>query len=107
MPEQSPEPSAPRPPVGPVDGRLVPRFAGAATFARLPEVDRVSDYDVAILGVPFDNGTSYPETRSISGSRANVAAPANLGTRRPSAGLTGGRGAAESWLCSGMGASCA
>ena len=46
-------------PVGPVDGRLVPRFAGAATFARLPEVDRVVDYDVAVLGVPFDNGTSY------------------------------------------------
>jgi agmatinase len=45
--------------VGPVDGRLVPRFAGASTFARLPEVDRVSDFDVAILGVPFDNGTSY------------------------------------------------
>ena len=59
MPEQSPAPSAPRQPVGPVDGRLVPRFAGAATFARLPEIDRVSDYDVAILGVPFDNGTSY------------------------------------------------
>src|ERR1700683_4999046 len=46
-------------PVGPVDGRLVPRFAGAATFARLPEIDRVSDYDIAVLGVPFDNGTSY------------------------------------------------
>ena len=46
-------------PVGPVDGRLVPRFAGAATFARLPEIDRVTDYDVAVLGVPFDNGTSY------------------------------------------------
>ncbi|MHB1740203.1 MAG: arginase family protein, partial [Actinomycetes bacterium] len=45
--------------LGPVDGRKVPRFAGAATFARLPEVDRVSDYDVAVLGVPFDNGTSY------------------------------------------------
>ena len=45
--------------VGPVDGRLVPRFAGAASFARLPEIDRVPDYDVAILGVPFDNGTSY------------------------------------------------
>jgi agmatinase len=45
--------------VGPVDGRLVPRFAGASTFARLPELDRVSDFDVAILGVPFDNGTSY------------------------------------------------
>ena len=46
-------------PVGPVDGRLVPRFAGASTFARLPEVDRVSDYDIAVLGIPFDAGTSY------------------------------------------------
>jgi agmatinase len=45
--------------VGPVDGRTMPRFAGAATFARLPEIDRVTDYDVAVLGVPFDNGTSY------------------------------------------------
>ena len=53
LPEPSPGP------VGPVDGRLVPRFAGAATFARLPEVDRVTDYAVAVLGVPFDNGTSY------------------------------------------------
>jgi agmatinase len=59
MPEQSQDTPAPRPPAGPVDGRLVPRFAGAATFARLPEIDRVSGYDVAILGVPFDNGTSY------------------------------------------------
>jgi agmatinase len=47
------------PPVGPVDGRVVPRFAGSGSFARLPEIDRVSDYDVAILGVPFDVGTSY------------------------------------------------
>jgi agmatinase len=46
-------------PVGPVDGRLVPRYAGSGSFARLPEIDRVPDYDVAILGVPFDNGTSY------------------------------------------------
>jgi agmatinase len=53
MPERSSEP------VGPVDGRLVPRFAGASTFARLPEIDRVTDYHVAVLGVPFDNGTSY------------------------------------------------
>ena len=46
-------------PVGPVDGRKVPRFAGSGSFARLPEIDRVPDYDVAVLGVPFDNGTSY------------------------------------------------
>src|SRR5712692_2723689 len=48
-----------REPVGPVDGRLVPRFAGSGSFARLPEIDRVPDYDVAVLGVPFDAGTSY------------------------------------------------
>jgi guanidinobutyrase / D-arginase len=46
-------------PIGPVDGRKVPRFAGTGSFARLPEIDRVSDYDVAILGIPFDNGVSY------------------------------------------------
>jgi agmatinase len=45
--------------VGPVDGRVMPRFAGDATFARLPAIDRVSDYDVAVLGVPFDSGASY------------------------------------------------
>jgi agmatinase len=37
----------------------VPRFAGSGSFARLPEIDRVRDYDVAVLGVPFDSGTSY------------------------------------------------
>ena len=52
-------PEHPSAPVGPVDGRQVPRFAGAGSFARLPEIDRVPDYDVAILGVPFDSGTSY------------------------------------------------
>ena len=53
MPGQTAEP------IGPVDGRQVPRFAGSSSFARLPEIDRVSDYEVAVLGVPFDNGTSY------------------------------------------------
>jgi agmatinase len=37
----------------------VPRFAGSGSFARIPEIDRVADYDVAVLGAPFDNGTSY------------------------------------------------
>lgn len=50
---------SPQEPLGPVDGRRVPRFAGASTFARLPQIDAVSDFDVAILGVPFDAGTSY------------------------------------------------
>lgn len=46
-------------PAGPVDGRRVPRYAGPGSFARLPEIDRVPDYDIAVLGVPFDGGTSY------------------------------------------------
>ncbi|WP_270407403.1 agmatinase [Brachybacterium paraconglomeratum] len=46
-------------PVGPVDGTLVPRFAGESTFARIPRLDAVSDYDIAVFGVPFDGGTSY------------------------------------------------
>ncbi|GAB3587067.1 agmatinase [Calidifontibacter terrae] len=46
-------------PVGPVSGTKVPRYAGAATFARIPEIDAVDDYDIAVLGVPFDGGTSF------------------------------------------------
>jgi agmatinase len=38
---------------------LVPRFAGAATFAQLPRIDEVEQVDVAIVGVPFDSGVSY------------------------------------------------
>ena len=45
--------------VGPVDGTRVPRYAGASTFARLPRVDEVGDFDVAILGAPFDGGVSF------------------------------------------------
>jgi agmatinase len=45
--------------VGQVDATVVPRFAGPATFARLPRIDEVSDVDVAIVGVPFDAGVSY------------------------------------------------
>ena len=45
--------------VGPVDATEVPRFAGPATFARLPGIEEVPRADVAVLGVPFDSGTSY------------------------------------------------
>jgi agmatinase len=44
---------------GQVDATVVPRFAGPATFARLPRIDEVSDVDVAVVGVPFDAGVSY------------------------------------------------
>jgi agmatinase len=46
-------------PIQPVSGTVVPRYAGPSTFARLPELRDVEDCDVAIIGVPFDAGTSY------------------------------------------------
>ncbi len=46
-------------PVGPVEATEVPRYAGLGTFARLPQIAQVPDYDVAIVGVPFDGGTSF------------------------------------------------
>ncbi len=42
------------PPIEPVSGTVVPRFAGPSTFCRLPELRDVPYCDVAILGVPFD-----------------------------------------------------
>ena len=44
---------------GPTDATQIPRYAGPATFARLPRTDEVSSVDVAVLGVPFDSGVSY------------------------------------------------
>jgi agmatinase len=45
--------------MGPVDATVVPRFAGLATFARLPTIDQVPNWDIAVVGVPFDGGTTY------------------------------------------------
>lgn len=45
--------------IGPADGTKIPRYAGASTFARLPRIDEVASYDVAVLGVPFDGGVSF------------------------------------------------
>lgn len=49
-------------PVGPVDSAQVPRYAGPATFARLPRSEDLpdrADVAVAVVGVPFDSGVSY------------------------------------------------
>ena len=46
-------------PLGPIDPLRVPRFAGPATYARLPRLDQVDRCDVAVVGVPFDGGTTY------------------------------------------------
>lgn len=46
-------------PVGPPDASLSPRYAGIATFARLPQLRDVPHADIAVVGVPFDSGVSY------------------------------------------------
>jgi agmatinase len=45
--------------VGQVDATKVPRFAGPATFARLPGIEEVGLAQAAVLGVPFDSGVTY------------------------------------------------
>ncbi|MET3806873.1 agmatinase [Nakamurella sp. UYEF19] len=45
--------------MGPIDASLIPRYAGIATFARLPRLQDVPAPDIAILGIPFDSGVSY------------------------------------------------
>jgi agmatinase len=45
--------------VGQADADVIPRYAGLTTYARLPRLEDVSSYDVAVLGIPFDTGTSY------------------------------------------------
>src|SRR5688500_10929801 len=42
-----------------LDSGKSPRFAQPATFMRLPHRTDLQGVDVAILGVPFDSGTSY------------------------------------------------
>lgn len=39
-------------------GNEMPRFAGPGTFMRLPATSALDEVDVAVLGVPFDLGTS-------------------------------------------------
>jgi agmatinase len=38
---------------------VVPRFAGVRTFGRLPTLEQAGRADVAILGAPFDGGTTF------------------------------------------------
>jgi agmatinase len=45
--------------IGALPATEVPRYAGKGTFARIADIHEVTDYDIAILGVPFDGGTSY------------------------------------------------
>ena len=43
----------------PINALENPRFAGIPTFMRLPHIPDAKRLDVALIGVPFDGGTSY------------------------------------------------
>src|SRR5205814_7746206 len=43
----------------PVDALVYPRFSGIATFMRLPHIPRADELDIALIGIPYDGGTSY------------------------------------------------
>lgn len=43
----------------PLSGREFPRFSAIKTFFRMPHVAPDGDYDVALVGLPFDGGVSY------------------------------------------------
>lgn len=43
----------------PINSVEVPRFAEINTYMRLPNVRTTEDIDYAVIGVPFDTGTSY------------------------------------------------
>ncbi|WP_423722570.1 agmatinase [Arthrobacter caoxuetaonis] len=59
--------------VGPIDAAQVPRYAGAATYARLPRLDQVDHADVAVVGVPFDTGVSYRPGARFGGNHIREA----------------------------------
>ena len=42
----------------PLSGYVVPRFGGIPTFMRLPHTEDPTDIDIALIGVPWDGGTT-------------------------------------------------
>ena len=46
----------------PISGFELPRFAGVATFMRLPNISlqdpKIGDVDVGLIGIPWDSGTT-------------------------------------------------
>lgn len=43
----------------PISGREFPRFSAVKTFFRLPIAAIQDDFDVALVGIPYDGGVSY------------------------------------------------
>jgi agmatinase len=55
----APMPQESSAPIGQLDALRFPRFSGVRTFARLPTLEQAGRADIAVLGVPFDGGTTF------------------------------------------------
>ncbi|MDJ0950449.1 MAG: agmatinase [Alphaproteobacteria bacterium] len=42
----------------PISGNVLPRFSGPSTFMRLPQIEDPAGLDIALLGIPWDGGTT-------------------------------------------------
>ena len=42
----------------PLSGSEVPRFAGPSTFMRLPQIEDPAEVDIALVGLPWDSGST-------------------------------------------------
>src|SRR5947199_10862403 len=47
----------------PTDALTYARFTGVSTFMRLPHITDPEELEVALIGVPFDGGTTYRSGR--------------------------------------------
>lgn len=62
-----------------LSGREFPRFSGIKTFFRMPHVAMDADYDVGIVGVPYDGGVSYRPGPRFAPSRIREASSLGRG----------------------------
>ena len=42
----------------PIGGSEIPRFAGRSTFMRLPQIEDPAEVDIALVGLPWDSGST-------------------------------------------------
>lgn len=63
----------------PLSGREFPRFSAIKSFFRLPVVDYKEDFDIAIMGTPFDGAVSYRPGSRFAPSRVREASSLGRG----------------------------
>ena len=62
-----------------ISGREFPRFSAIKTFFRMPNVDLDADYEVGIVGVPYDGAVSYRPGARFAPSKVREASSLGRG----------------------------